>query len=181
MIVDSSIICSSRRPKKVIEFNKTTYSKDTDARWTIKAGRPFYGYKLHMATESNGFILGGHITSANFSDTKELFNVINNIHFDKGTFLLADKGYASLANRKQLISYGLNDGIMHNSKKLSLTQKQINSKISSVRCSIERVFGTLKERYGFHKTKYLGIMKTKGQFLLSAIAFNLKKATTYMN
>lgn len=183
IIVDSSIICSSRKPKKTIVCNssKIVYSSDVDARWTVKAGRPYYGYKLHMGTDSHGFIIGGHITSANYSDTKELFNVISKIPFNRGAFVLADKGYSSAKNRKRLINHGLNDGIMHNAKKLTLLQKQINSKISGVRCSIERVFGTLKEQYGFHRTKYLGIMKTKGQFLLSAIAFNLKKATTYMN
>ena len=182
IIVDSSIIRSSRRSKKVFVCNsgKIAYSNDVEAKWTVKANRPYYGYKLHMGTDSNGFIIGGHITSANYSDTKELFNVINNIPFDKGAFVLADKGYASAANRKQLTIYGLNDGIMHNAKKLTLLQKKTNSKISSVRCSVERVFGTLKEQYGFHKTKYLGIMKTKGQFLLSAIAYNLKKASTFM-
>ena len=81
----------------------------------------------------------------------------------------------------ELTHGGLYDGIIYNSKKLTLAEKRMNSKISSIRVSIERVFGTLKENYGFHRTKYLGIIKTRGQLLLSSIAFNLKKITTFVN
>ncbi len=41
---------------------------------------------------------------------------------------------------------------------------------------IEKTFGTLKTRYGFRRTKYLGIIKNTAFFLFSAICFNLKKA-----
>ena len=69
-----------------------------------------------------------------------MFNIIIIILFKKGAVILSDNGYASAANRKQLITYGFKDGIMHNAKKLTLIQKKINSKISRVRCSVERVF-----------------------------------------
>ena len=146
---------------------------------------PYYGYKLHMSTDSRyGFITSGHVTSANCSDTKELFKVLNEIKLEKGTLILADKGYSSIKNRNQLISDGFRDGIMHRAsfnKPLTLLQKKINSKISSVRGIVERTFGTLKENYSFHCAKYLGILKTEGQFLFSAIAFNIKKASTFIS
>lgn len=78
-IVDASIVTSSRRPRKseVVDLKEgqeseepadevsTTYSDDSEARWTIKAGKPYYGFKLHMATDAeHGFILGGHATGA---------------------------------------------------------------------------------------------------------------------
>ena len=188
-IIDASIIKSSRKPRKVISISniepEIVYSNDFEAKWTVKAGKPHYGYKLHMGTDSRyGFIIGGHVTSANHSDTKELFKVLNEIQIEKNTFVLADKGYASIENRNQLKLQGFRDGIMHKAtskKALTLLQKKINSKISSVRGIVERTFGTLKENYSFHRAKYLGILKTKGQFLLSAIAFNLKKASTFVS
>ena len=90
-IVDASIITSSRRPRKsqIVEEGRgnegeeeeieviTTYSDDADDAWTKKACKLFYGYKVHAATDAgHGFILGGHVTPANKSDTKELKEVV---------------------------------------------------------------------------------------------------------
>lgn len=187
-VVDASIIKSSRKPRRTISLStngpEIVYSQDFEAKWTVKAGKPHYGYKLHMGTDSRyGFIIGGHVTGANRSDTKELFNVLNGIQAEKNTLVLADKGYASMENRKQLLLKGFRDGIMHKAspkKALSSSHKKMNFKISSVRGIVERTFGTLKENYSLHRAKYLGILKTRGQFLLSAIAFNLKKASAFV-
>ena len=83
-IVDASVVSSSRRPFKVIdvlpedreeddaEASEVTvsYSDDADAAWLRKGNRAYYGYKIHAATDSrDGFLLGGHVTPANRSDT----------------------------------------------------------------------------------------------------------------
>ena len=60
--------------------------------------------------------------------------------------------------------------------KLSDRQKHRNRLISSVRGIVERGFGTLKRCYGLQRTKYLGVLKVEAEFLLAALAFNLKKA-----
>ena len=189
IVVDASIIKSARRPRKIISISKQNktkilYSKDLEAKWTIKGGIPYYGYKLHMSTDSrHGFILGGHITSANRADTTELSTIIQEAKPQKGAFILADKGYSSKNNRNYLGTLGFKDGIMHKAnvgKKLTELQKNMNAKISSVRGIVERTFGTLKEKYSFHRAKYLGIIKLKGQFLLSAMVLNLKKAANFV-
>lgn len=194
-IIDASIIISSRRPRKSITLVdesteeiqdplvKITYSGDVEAKWTVKAGKPYYGYKIHVSTDpSFGFILGGHTTPANFSDTKELMAVINESKIEKGSIIFADKGYDSIKNRELIIESDYKEAIMykaHKNKPLTEIQRNINSKISSVRARVERTFGTLKRGYGFYRTRYLGCTKVNGQFLLSAIAFNLKKACTF--
>ena len=193
-IVDARIITSSRRPRKVevVEARKegdgeapgyqvtTRYSDDVEASWTIKAKRPYYGYKLHMATDAeHGFILGGHVTPANRSETKELMKVLEESGIPKGAMVLADKGYASAENRRSLEEGGLTDGIMYKAgrgRKLSPDEKLMNRVISRLRGKVERAFGTLKRDYGFHKARYLGCAKVRLEFLLNAMAFNLKKA-----
>lgn len=196
IIVDASIIQSSRRPRKSIDIAKISeensnsnsqivYSDDTDAKWTVKAKKPYYGYKVHMGTDFvYGFITGGHVTSANRSDTKEIISVIKESFPEKKALILADKGYASATNREKITKLGYNSGIMfkaHKNKPLCKLKRKINSSISSVRYIVERTFGTLKRSYGFYRTRYLGIAKTQCQFLLSAIAFNLKKAATFVS
>lgn len=193
-IVDASIITSSRRPRKseVVEpvegrrdgtpgyEVETNYSDDSDARWTVKAKQPYYGYKIHMACDGeHGFIIGGHATGANRSDTKELMEVVKESGIKKGSMVFADKGYASADNRCDLEENHLTDGIMYKAargRQLSEPEKIINRAISRLRGKVERAFGTLKKDYGFQRTRYLGCAKVKLEFLLNAMAFNLKKA-----
>lgn len=52
----------------------------------------------------------------------------------------------------------------------------MNRAISATRVKVERTFGTSKRGYGFQRARYLGCAKVNLQFLLSAMAFNLKKA-----
>jgi IS5 family transposase len=193
-IVDASIVTSSRRPRKtqIIEEGQgsegeekgieviTTYSDDTDAAWTKKAGKFFYGYKAHAATDADhGFIIGGHVTPANKSDTKELKNVVEESGINEGAMVFADKGYASAENRCDLEEAEITDGIMYKAargRELTEPEKLMNRVISGLRYKVERAFGTLKRDYGFDRTRYLGCAKVKLEFLLNAMAFNLKKA-----
>ena len=90
VIVDSSIMESSRQaPRKqdVIPVDgdhddssvggagyevKIAYSSGTEAAWTIKAKKPYYGLKAHIAVGAeHGFILAGHATSANWAYCKD--------------------------------------------------------------------------------------------------------------
>ncbi|MFU2207765.1 IS5 family transposase [Solidesulfovibrio sp. C21] len=193
-IVDASVVSSSRRPSKVIdilpedreeddaEASEVTvsYSDDADAAWLRKGNRAYYGYKIHAATDSrDGFLLGGHVTPANRSDTQEFIDLLDEIDPVPGGCIYADKGYSSQLNRHVLQARGLADGIMYKAARnraLSAVEKAANRLISSVRAKVERAFGTLKRGYGFFRTRYLGIPKVELEFLLNAMAFNLKKA-----
>ena len=55
---------------------------------------------------------------------------------------------------------------------LNLRQNRL---ISAVSGTVERSFGTLKQVYGMARASYIGIAKVELEFLLCAIAFNLKK------
>jgi len=194
-IVDASVVSSSRRPFKVIdvlpedreeedveasEVTVSYYSDDADAAWLRKGNRVYYGYKIHAATDSrDGFLLGGHATPANRSDTQEFIDLLDEIGPMAGGCVYADKGYCSQLNRHVLQARGLVDGIMHKAARnraLSAAEKAANRLINSVRAKVERAFGTLKRGYGFFRTRYLGIPKVELEFLLNAMTFNLKKA-----
>lgn len=197
-IVDASIVVSSRRPRKrqVIEEVageegeeagyevSTTYSEDVEAAWTVKANQAYYGYKVHMATDAeHGFILGGHVTPANRADTRELLEVVEESGVEDGAMVFADKGYASQENRTALEERGITDGIMYKAARgrpLTEAERLMNRVISRLRGKVERAFGTLKRDYGFCRARYLGCAKVKLEFMLNAMAFNLKKAALMM-
>lgn len=193
-IVDASVVSSARRPLKVLDVLPEdreedardepevtiSYSDDAEAAWLRKGNRAYYGYKIHAATDSrDGFVLGGHATPANRSDTEEFVPVLDEVDVRNGESIYADKGYSSQLNRYVLQVRGLTDGIMHKAarnRELTLAQRATNRLISSVRATVERAFGTLKRGYGFFRARYLGTAKVELEFLLNAMAFNLKKA-----
>ena len=202
--VDATLIPSARHPRKVEEVIadeladddgeaddddddhptgytvETSYSDDTDARWT-KKGKVFcYGYKGHIAVDTgHGFILAGHATAANRADCKELMSVVEESGLDKGAPVLADKGYSSADNRCDLEEAGCFDLIMYKAARghpLTEAQRLVNKAISRVRGIVERAFGSMKKHYGLARARYLGVNKMTMQLMLSAMAFNLKKA-----
>jgi IS5 family transposase len=204
--VDATLIASARRPRKVIDLEsvphdrhedesqspaarveegpapeiKTSYSDDADATWTVKGGRAVYGYKAHAAVDSeHGFIIGGHVTGANMSDTKELEAVVDECAIPEGAKVDADKGYDSEANREMLSGKKLVDGIMRKARRgkpLSDEEKKANSNISRTRWIVERSFGTIKKAQSYVRSRYLGRAKVEMEFLLHALAHNMKKA-----
>lgn len=116
---------------------------------------------------------------ANRADTNELKQVVEQAGIEPGSMVFADKGYASAENRIHLENYGITDGIMYKTSRgrdLTEPERLINRVISGLRGKVERAFGTLKRDYGFERARYLGCKKVKLEFLLNAMAFNLKKA-----
>ena len=192
VLVDASIISSSRRPRKSVLNKETTpseepepeaeveYSEDKEASFTKKGKKILYGFKVHAATTSdNGFVLGGHVTTASRHESQELEQTVEEIAIEEGTKVYADKGYASKSNREMLSEKKLEDGIMHKAvrgKPLTKEEKESNKKISKNRYKIERLFGTLKRTYNFSRARYLGIAKVELEFFLNSIAFNIRKA-----
>jgi len=123
MIADASIVESSCHPVKQEEVELpedkneapeivTTYSKDTDARWTIKGKKSYYGYKAHVSTDNNhGFILSGHATPANVYDGHQFPRLVFDSQLADDSLAIADRGYSSEANRAYLAENKLLDGI----------------------------------------------------------------------
>jgi IS5 family transposase len=194
-IVDAGLISSSRRPRKVVDVmpedrkeeesspdaqsHKVSYSDDVEASWVRKGNTPHYGYKMHMAVATQGFLLGGSVTPANVSDTSEFTHVVDALGLCRGADLFADKGYASAKNREFLNRSGYGDKIMHRAVRghpLTDDQKAGNKRIARIRYVVEQGFGTLKRQYGLFRARYVGRAQTEAEFLLSATAFNIKKA-----
>ena len=109
-IVDASVVSSARRPFKVLdvlpqdrqEDNEDgtdvtiSYSDDAEAAWLRKGNRAYYGYKIHAATDTrDGFVLGGHATPANRSDTEEFVAVLDEVDAKAGESIFAERDTAA--------------------------------------------------------------------------------------
>jgi transposase, IS5 family len=95
--------------------------------------------------------------------------------------LYADKAYASAEHDKLLAKRNTANRILHKAKRnqpLNGQQKHQNRQWSSVRSTVERVFGVLKQHYGIGKARYLGLKRNHARFMLAAMAYNIKRGVT---
>jgi transposase, IS5 family len=188
-VVDATIVESSARPNRQIEiqedrneessFNtQIIESKDPDGRWLKKGSKSFYGYKGFIAVDvDKGFIDKIHVTSANVAEVNQLHHIVDKYENKR---IFADKGYASKGNREFLKEKKLKDGIMCKATKgkaLNKWEKMKNKLISKKRYIVEQCFGTLKRKFNFNRSRYIGIIKVKAEFHFKSICFNLLKAT----
>ena len=191
-ILDATVIRSAARPQAQSDCEVTEEtnespttatptqfksSKDPDSAWGKKGKTSYFGFKAFVVTDAvQGFIESLHVTSGNKSETPQLQTAIENLSPSR---LLADKGYASKANREYLESRGIQDNILQKAspnKPLTAAQIASNKVISKDRFLVEQAFGTLKRRFKFTHASYFGIAKTTAQAQLKAICFNLTKA-----
>lgn len=152
---------------------------DIEAGWIKKGNKLRYGYKKHVCTDEEGFILGIVTTPANKSDINQLSNVLSQSNLPQGIRIKADKGYSSQENRAALKASKLKDGIMHKAQKnkpITKWEQTKNKLISQTRFKIERTFGSIKRWFNAGFCRYVGQTKTHGQHLLEAIAYNLYRA-----
>ncbi len=154
-------------------------SADPDAQWVKKGSTATLGYKAFARTDEDGFIDRVHTTPANRAESPEFGTMIDGA---KAQRVLADKAYASKANRTAL--WGRHrDGIMRKAARnrpLRPSEKRFNKLISKRRFRVEQCFGTMKRLFGLDRAQYFGLAKTHAQLAhekdRAAIGQNLLKA-----
>jgi IS5 family transposase len=203
-IVDATVIESSRRPRKVVETERIPedrkeeddkddndgnapeihYSEDTDAKWLKKGNKSIYGFKAHLAVDTErGLILAGHVTSANISDMHQLDQVVEECNLPKGAEVLTGKGYACESNRKILDNRKLKDKIMKKAARnraLTEEEKKWNNEISKIRYKVEQTIGLLKKNLGFTRMRYLGTGKRRDGILFESNGIKPKKIRAFI-
>jgi len=199
VILDATLVASQARPrrKEIIETEpvgdeeipgKQTFqateltveeSKDSDARWVKKGNKSIYGYKGHVAVDKeNGLVQAVIVTPANVYDGHMLPELVEAVNPADDTEVLADKGYCSAENNDYLKDKNLTSKIMGKKKKGKVPDPAMiehNHEISQERYRIERSFGSLKKHYGWDRSIYIGLQKTRDYLLMGAMAFNLKR------
>ena len=93
--------------------------------------------------------------------------------------VLADKGYASAANREYLKNKGIGDLIQFKGsrgKPVHPLQTKMNRAIATLRYKVEQGFGTMKRRFHLSRARYFGAAKTQAQMAWAALGVNLLKA-----
>jgi IS5 family transposase len=188
-IIDATLIESAARPRSHVEAPAkdrvedetpdepatVIFSADGDARWVKKGRKSTLGYKGFARTDEDGYIDKIHVTPANVGESPQFETMIEG---SKAQRILADKAYASKANRASLKGKH-RDGILHKAARnrpLRQSEKRFNRLISKCRFRVEQCFGTMKRLFGLHRARYFGVAKTHAQMVMAAISQNLLKA-----
>jgi transposase, IS5 family len=176
-IVDATVIeAKQSRPRKGKDGGNT---QDSEAGYNVKVaanGRTAstYGYKAHVSVDEDGFIKAVGYTPGNGHGSHSLKKLLT--YTEQQVY--ADKAYASAEHDRLLAKRNTGNRILHKAKRnqpLNEQQKHLNRQWSSVRCTVERVFGILKQHYGIAKARYLGLQRNQAQFMLAAMAYNIKR------
>ena len=151
-IIDATLIESAARPRTHIDAPEDRaegdvpddpqmyFSADPDARWIKKGRKSMLGYKGFARTDAEGFIECLHTTPANRAESPEFGHMIEGA---KAQRIMADKAYASKANRASLRGEH-RDEIMRKAARgrpLRASEKRFNKLISKRRFRPSRDHG----------------------------------------
>ncbi len=186
-ILDATIIESAARPDQHIEVDEQGQaqivdSADPEARWVKKGNDAFFGYRGYAAVDSeDGYVEHIQVHPANEAEVNKLPEIVDALceHVAKPAAVLADKGYASAANREHLDKKGIVDLIQFKGSRdhpVHPLQTKMNKAIATLRYKVEQAFGTMKRRFHLERARYLGSAKTQAQMVWAALGMNLLKA-----
>ena len=175
-IVDSTIISAPSSTKN------REKKRDPDAHQTQKGNNWHFGYKAHIGVDrDSGIVHTVKTTAANVHDvtmTSEL------LHGEEET-VNGDSGYVGAEKREDAvvrnkagkkIQYRINrrpSQIRKLSRSSQYKAKKREHAKSSVRAKVEHVFGIVKGRLKFKKTRYRGLRKQEAKFNIMFALANL--------
>lgn len=176
-IIDASVIEAKQcRPNKDKNGNST---QDTEAGWNVKTGsdgkrKSTYGYKAHINVDEDGFIKSTDYTAGNVHDSNCFCDLLSG----EESSVYADSAYRSQAHDDWLSERKIDNRVIkraYRNKPLEEKDKQFNRLHSGVRCTVERVFGVLKQHYAMGKARYLGLDRNRTRFEIMCVAHNIKR------
>jgi IS5 family transposase len=160
--------------------DKQAAHKDTDARWTKKHNKSFYGYKAHINTDQKHKLIRTiDATPANVDDRVPLEGLLDNsqTRIAEGKTVHADRGYHGEAVRDMLKQKGLIDGVARKDDPKRYDQTEIderNRRLAKIRARVEHVFGDWWQSSG--KTlRCIGKVRAQSQIILRACVYNLRR------
>ena len=149
--------------------------KDTDARWTKKNGKSYYGYKDHVKADEKSKLIDAYaVTDASVHDSQETENLLT--ENDKGQPLHADSAYsgepiAKIVEEKEMINRIHEKG--YKNKPLTDEQKASNKIKSRTRARVEHIFGFIENSMNGPFIRSIGIKRATAIIGLMNLTYNM--------
>ena len=189
-IVDASIISAPKQRNSRDENQKIKQGeipddwkiakkrqKDTDARWTKKNGKSYYGYKNHIAVDVKYKLIRNYaVTDASVHDSNVFEELLDNSNSSRDVW--ADSAYRSKESIKQLEEQGFRDHLQrkgNRNKKLTEWERQGNRTRLKVRSRVEHIFGVQSMIAGNLILRTIGFVRAQAKISLRNLAYNMSR------
>ncbi|PHM60599.1 transposase [Xenorhabdus stockiae] len=150
--------------------------KDTEATWTKKHGKNYFGYKLTINVDVKYKIIRQTATgTASAHDSQYFEDVLDRANTSRDIY--ADKGYASHQREQTLKRQGYRVHIQRKASRnnpLSNCQKGRNKKISRTRARVEHIFGSLTQM-GEKFIRTIGQLRANFTMMLMVTCYDLQR------
>ena len=154
--------------------------KDTDARWTQKRGKNYFGYKDHIEVDVQHKIIRDYkITDASVHDSNVFEDILDETNTSRDVY--ADSAYRSAEHEDNLKKKKFRPHLQRKGCKghqLTSWEKQGNRTRSRVRSRIEHVFGAIHQRAGDVILRTIGISMAEVKLGLRNMAYNMDRFCT---
>lgn len=162
-------------PPTFAENPKLRAHKDTDARWTKKDFRSYYGYKNHCKVDvADKLILAAQVTAANVHDSRVFAELVQpgdgSVH--------ADSAYKSAAHDADLAAKAVRGQINIQGTKtrpLDDAQKEANRTRSKIRSRVEHVFAQMRGSMHALWGRCIGLARNTACIQLANLVYNLMR------
>jgi IS5 family transposase len=162
-------------PKCITENENRARQKDVEARWTIKNGKAYFGYKVHVNTDvKNKLIRKFKITTSTVSDISCLDDLLDEKNLDKR--LWADSAYYSGEMEKHLQDTGYISRVIYKHKNRHpewSDRDRENQRRSKIRKRVEHIFGFMQNSMGGKFIRTIGLIRAIGKISLMNITYNI--------
>jgi IS5 family transposase len=166
------------------QINKKLHKKaqkDTDARWTQKSGRNYFGFKNHTRCDvDNKLVRDYKVTSASVHDSQAFDSVLKDIDDEKPIY--ADSAYKSEQIDKKLRKRGNPNRICrkgYRNHPISKKDKKWNRDyVCRIRARIEHIYGAHKH-FGGDFIRSIGMARARVQIGIINLTYNLRRFVYY--
>ena len=152
--------------------------KDTDATWTKKHGKGYFGYKLSVNADRRYKLIRKIETdTASVHDGQHFEAVFDRTNTSADVY--ADRGYPSQARESDLRVNGYRPQIQRrgtSKRKLSDCQQRRNHRIAKVRARVEHVFAAIAQMGG-KLVRTIGHARAAFGMTMMALCYNIKRLT----
>lgn len=174
-IADATLIAAAPSTKNEAR------ARDPEMHQTSKGKQWYFGAKAHIGVDIESGLVHSHVTTAaNAADVTHVEDVLHG----QETVLSADAGYTLGAERQarlhakgiETIHIAQRRSARKNwppSEELRTLLEQIEHLKARMRARVEHVFGIVKNRFGFRKTRYRGVAKTHARLATMFMLANL--------
>jgi len=156
--------------------------KDTDARWTKKRGKNYFGYKNHVEVDVKHKLIRKYkVTDASVHDSRVFEDILDETNTSRDVY--ADSAYRSAEHEAELKALKFRAHLQRKGcrgRPLTSWEKQGNRTRSKTRSRIEHVFGAMVQRAGNVILRTIGIKVAEVKLGLRNLAYNMDRYCTLM-